>query len=92
MENSGFDIASEIEEIIERHLQAIKDEAHNRILSLKGVDAVKARQQINSAVDAYGGDMRTDATYGLRHLATEYASQRWLTMDIATSRAKRTQV
>lgn len=77
MENSDFALVREIESVIRDHLAAIKNEAHERVLKLEGIDRDEAWEQISSAVDDYGSDMLTDATYQLRQKATDYASRRW---------------
>lgn len=79
MEKSDFDLVEDIESLISDHLAAIKKEAYARVLELNAVDRDKAWEQIREAVDGYGGDMRTDATYWLKQQVTEYSSRRWRT-------------
>jgi hypothetical protein len=77
MEKSDFDLVQEIESVITDHLAAIKKEAHERVLKLCDIDRDEAWEQIQSAVDDYGADMLTDATWKLKQKATDYSSQRW---------------
>lgn len=70
-------IVREITTLIKDHLDAIKKEAHEKVLKLNGVDRDKAWTEIESAVDAYGGDMLTDATHWLQSELMDYSSIRW---------------
>jgi hypothetical protein len=86
MEKSDFDLVQEIQSVITDHLAAIKKEAHERVLKLDGIDRDKAWEEISSAVDAYGGDMLTDATHWLRQQVTDYSSSRWRSVTGAAKR------
>jgi hypothetical protein len=81
--STDSDVVREIEGVIRDHLAAIKSEAHKRILELEHIDTDKAWEQLNTAVDDYGANMLSDATYWLRKEVADYESRRW---KMATSR------
>jgi hypothetical protein len=88
MSRTDLDLVREIESVITDHLAAIKKEAHERVLKLEGIDRDKAWEQISAAVEDYGGDMLTDATYGLRQQAADYAARRWQTVSSSAGRRR----
>jgi hypothetical protein len=74
MEKSDAELVREIETTIHEHLAAIKNDAHARIMQLKGIDRDKAWEEVTSAVDDYGQDMVVDATHWLHQEVNDYSS------------------
>lgn len=74
---SDSELLREIESIFAEHLGSIKKEALARVLKLQHADRDKAWEEIESAIDGYGGDMQSDATHWLRRELHDYSSRRW---------------